>query len=469
MKTQPSTLQTLCVETIKQCLFTFDIPDHWFSNGAFSILSNEQAQILLGQSMNLECLNLFNDCVATDVDLSLFKELTSTESAINNIIKSAIYEIFPMLQKLSLSHTAISDYGLAHLGTDRYQDIVDLDLSESLCFTLHGLSCLTELQNLICLNIQNCKVILPYWPLSQCFEMLQIGGNTISSNTMVQISKTSSHTLENFSFWGLFTSKEIVEENYDYTLYLLCFKRLKKLDLRWVSPLPLLYLPMNEHEDLYEGITLKTVEELDLSYTNADDNTIKHIKNFKLIFLSLNGTKITLKSIRNISTMYSLQSLDLSNTNLGSEKFSEGLNFSNLIDLHTLNLSGCELEQMAIFDFRITETMIFPLNLRVLIMNDFQNPPLISFPMNLHLCESIQVLSNLKVLELSHAMFDKGHWDKVLTNKSRLNILNVSHTSFGFYKEIELLDKIPKLKSLDLRGCFKIYTANFPKKLRLPR
>jgi Leucine-rich repeat (LRR) protein len=416
MKTQPSTLQTLCVETIKKCLFTFNIPDHWFCNGAFSILSNEQAQILLGQSMNLECLNLFNDCVATDVDLSLFRELTSTESAINNIIKSVLYEIFPMLQKLKLSQTAITDYGLAHLGCNRYQDIIDLDLSESIYFTFDGLSCLAELPKLANLNIQNCNVTLQYWPLSQCFEMLQIGGNNISSNTMVQISQTSSHTLENFSFWGLSTSEEGVEDTYDHTLYLLCFTRLKKLDLRWVSPLPLLYFSTN---DSHENIVFTTLEELDLSYTNADDDTMKYIKDFKLLFLSLNGTKITRRSIRNISTMYSLQSLDLSNTNLGGEKFGEVLNFFNLVDLHTLILNGCEVEQRLYFtDQENTVITLFPLNLRVLKMNEC-TLILSGSDINFHLCESIRVLSNLKVLELSHAMFDKEHWEAVLTNKSR--------------------------------------------------
>jgi hypothetical protein len=99
--------------------------------------------------------------------------------------------------------------------------------------------------------------------------------------------------------------------------------------------------------------------------------------------------------------------------NLEAERFNEGLNFSNLVDLHTLNLSGCELEQFSIVGLRITITTLFPLNLRVLMMNDFR-----CF-MGLQICQSIQVLSNLKVLELSHAMFDKGHWEIVLTNKSR--------------------------------------------------
>lgn len=419
MKTQPSTLQTLCIEKIKQCLFTFDIPDHWFSNGAFSILSNEQAQILLGQSMNLECLNLFNDCVATDVDLSLFRELTPTEIAINNIIKNVLYEIFPMLQKLRLSQTAITNYGLAHLDCKRYQNITDLDLSESTYFTFDGLSCLAELPKLAYLNIQNCNVTLQYWPLSQCFEMIEMGGNNISSNTMVQISQTSSQTLENFCFWGLNTSEEFAEESYDHTLYLLSFTRLKKLDLRWVSPLPLLYFSANEDDDSHENNFCATLEELDLSFTNADDDTMKHIKDFKLLFLSLNGTKITRRSIRDISTMYFLQSLDLSNTNLKGEKFGEVLNFFNLVDLHTLILSGCEVEHgLYSTDQENTAVTLFPLNLRVLKMNEC-TLILSGSNINSHLYESIRVLSNLKVLELSHAMFDKEHWEAVLTNKPR--------------------------------------------------
>lgn len=420
MKHEPSTLQCLCLETIQQCLSIFNIPDHWW-NGAFSMLSNEQAQALLCQSMNLKCLNLFSDCVATDVDLSVFKELSRTESAINNIIKSGIHEIFPNLQKLGLSHSAVTDYGLAHLSSSRYQDITNLDLSESLCFTVDGLSCLAELQKLVCLNIDNCKIALEFWPLDQHFETLLIGGNTISSSAMVQISNSSSDTLETFSLWGLSTSGGGYEENYDHSLYLLCFEKLKKLDLRWVFPLPMFNLLSNEYDDLSKDIAFVppfiNLQELDLSYTNADDNTLKNLKDFKLLFLSLNSTKITRKSIRNISNMYSLQSLDLSNTNLEGEKIGEILNFFDLINLHSLKLSGCVLEQrLYLTNEENMVISLFPFSLRVLIMNNCTFP---SADMSSHVCVSIQVLSNLKVLEISHAKFDKQQWKVVLTNKSR--------------------------------------------------
>jgi hypothetical protein len=421
---EPSTLQVLCMESIKLSLISNAIPNNWWeSNGAFSLLPSEQVQSFLSNSISLKCLNLFRGCDVKDVDLCLFNTVSPIDFAMNIIIGSVLFEVFPLLQRLKLRNSGLTDYGLAHLSSNKYHAICSLDLQGSVSFTSEGLACLMDLKELKSLNISNCKIEINIWQLTQSFETLEIGGNDISFDAMQQIVDSSSKTLEVFTFWGYSNSR--VEFSY---FQLNTFEKIKTLDLRSVCPLPDFSSGRSVLEANMPVCYLSTLRDLDISFTDADDSTLTRLINLELTSLSLQGTKVSRKSLPTLSQMHSLQSLILSDTHLMKENRESRWSFMDLTSLHVLDLSRCSIDMAIQHRADIISgdcNLLFPPSLRELYLNgcsmiSFMDQNEVMNKLNFGaITSSLSSLSSLKVLELSHAMFSASDWTAVLTNKLR--------------------------------------------------
>ena len=241
---------------------------------------------------------------ASSLDLRKFN---CRSCEIEVLLRCGILKRIINLRDLTIGAANLSNYGIAQIAWSLPQ-LVKLDISGCRGFCIEGLRCLDSIELLDNLNISDCNIDLPYWPLKnrKTLRQVDIGGNSISAVTLRELFDTCGDVVQSLGLWGCSCWGNFNDE--------ICLLRatatLTELDIRWMAPLSTHFYSLLRACTLLQ--TLRCTPLTSLASAAAVECT-DHIALESILYSSFASTLIDV-SLQNISispdVMCSLVHLD---------------------------------------------------------------------------------------------------------------------------------------------------------------